>query len=124
MLLLDLKLSTFQHGEQLRRGLSHPLHVVVKHKAFVARGKRLQHPINRKFIWNLTFQSMQALNVARHFDHVLTHVVVLVHLSREEGFRSLASFSPGLRCKDTMRSAIISYAPILSKCLCNSASME
>ena len=38
VLLLDLNLSTFQHGEQLRRGLSHPLHVVVQHKAFVARG--------------------------------------------------------------------------------------
>src|SRR4051812_4456608 len=99
MLLLDLNLNTFQHGEQLRRGLSHPLHVVVQHKAFVARGKRLQHPINCMFIWNLTFQSIQELNVARHFHHVLTHDVVLVLLSLEEGFKSLILFSPRLRCK-------------------------
>src|SRR3954468_11038524 len=73
MLLLDLNLSSFQHGEQLRRGLRHPLHVVVQHKAFVARGQRLQHPINSKFIRNLTFQSIQALNVPRDFDHELTN---------------------------------------------------
>src|SRR3954470_8412642 len=58
--------------------------------------------MNCKFIWNLTFQSIQALNVARHFDYVLTHAAVLVHLSREEGFRSLVPFSPGLRCKDCL----------------------
>jgi hypothetical protein len=80
VLLLDLNLGALQHGEQLRRGFGHPLHVVVQHKAFVARGKRLQHPINSKFIWNLAFQSIQALNVARHFDYVLTHAAVLVHL--------------------------------------------
>src|SRR3954463_5669129 len=80
MLLLDLNLSSFQHGEQLRRGLSHPLHVVVQHKAFVARGQRLQYPINCKFIRNLAFQSIQMLNVARHFDHVLTNTIVLIHL--------------------------------------------
>src|SRR3954466_14387180 len=50
VLLLDLNLSSFQHVEQLKSGLRHPQHVVVQHKAFVARGKRLQHPINCKFI--------------------------------------------------------------------------
>src|ERR1041385_4288621 len=80
MLLLDLNLSSFQHDEQLRRGLSHPLHVLVQHKAFVARGQRLQRPINSKFIWNLTFQSIQALNVARHLDHMLTNTAMLIHL--------------------------------------------
>src|SRR4051812_9955649 len=100
MLLRDLNLSSFQHGEQLRRGLSHPLHVVVQHEAFVGRGQRLQHPINIKFIWNLTFQSIQALNVARHLDHVLTNTAMLIHLCREEGFKSLISFSPVLWCKN------------------------
>ena len=29
LILLDLNLNSFQHGKQLRRGLRHPLHVVV-----------------------------------------------------------------------------------------------
>src|SRR3954469_14593446 len=41
----------------------HAMNIVLQHEFLLARGQRLQHPINCQFIWNLTFQSLQALNV-------------------------------------------------------------
>jgi hypothetical protein len=38
VLLLDLHFSSFEHGEQLRQGLRHSLHVVIQDKSFIARG--------------------------------------------------------------------------------------
>lgn len=72
VLLLDLDLSMLEHGEELIKSLAHALHVVVQHKALVARGQRLQHPINSQSCWNLEIQCLKALNAARNLDHVLT----------------------------------------------------
>jgi hypothetical protein len=55
VLLLDFHLSNLEHIKQLRQGLGHSLHVVVQDKSFIARGQRLQHPINHKFVQNLAF---------------------------------------------------------------------
>ena len=80
VLLLDVHLSSLEHHKHFRQGLSHALHVVVHDKIYVVMGQQLQHPINRLLIRNLAFQGVRALNVTRHFDHVLAHTAMLFHL--------------------------------------------
>jgi hypothetical protein len=38
VLLLDFHLRSFEHCKQIRKGLSHPLHVVIQEKSFITRG--------------------------------------------------------------------------------------
>jgi hypothetical protein len=68
----------------------------------------MQHPINRKLVQNLAFQGVQALNIARHFDHVLAHTAVFVHTRGEEQLGSFVPLRLCPRCKTALRSVIIS----------------
>jgi hypothetical protein len=38
VLLLDFHLRSLEHCKQLRKGLSHPLHVVIQDKSLIGRG--------------------------------------------------------------------------------------
>ena len=50
MLFLDFNFCRLEHRVQLGNGLLHPLHIVVKHKAFVAWWERLEDSVNYSII--------------------------------------------------------------------------
>ena len=50
MLFLDFYFCRLEHRVQLGNGLFHPLHVLVKHKAFVAWWERLEDSVNDSII--------------------------------------------------------------------------
>src|SRR3954465_1944512 len=77
-------------------GLYHPLHIVVHHKALVARWKGLEDSVNDHFIREIKFQLSQAVVQPRHFEYVFTDRTILLHLTAKGFVGDLISLDPGM----------------------------
>src|SRR3954462_3549917 len=99
----------------LRNGLYHPLHIVVHHKALVARWKRLEDSVNDRFIREINFQLSQAVVQPRHLEYVFSDRAIFLHLTAKEFVGDFISLDPGMSLENHFQLFEISYAPCLSK---------
>src|SRR3990170_3169801 len=77
-----------------------PLHIVVHHKALVARWKRLEDPVNDRVIWKINSQLRQAVVQPRHFEYMLSDRAVFLHLTTVELVGDFISLDPGMSLKN------------------------
>ena len=99
MLLLDFYLRSLSHRGELGNCLFHPLHIIVHHKALVARWERLKDSVNDRVIREINSQPSQVFMVPTHFEYVFTDRTILVHLAAIELVGDFISLNSGIFLK-------------------------
>ena len=113
MLFLDFYLHPFHHHEKLGIRFHHPLHTTVHHEVLLTWWWWLENSVNHYLIWKINSHLIQAIEVPRQSERMLTSWAILLHLvgkrTCQRSHTSQHGHEPEIKDKHHMQSKYVTW---------------